>query len=337
MQVWKSLVSFPADLPWLWKRVCEVIGSPDPRGIWLWLGLFFAGIGMVVGVAVSHLRHRFPRGDAAPVFPNKPATLAQQPLPNAALFAAVALGTGVVAYAGFLRSLHYYTQPWYYILLVTFAACALEIVFGSQLAAQKFHVSLFLRSVRLAVAFTLVLATVLPAWKELPKRHTNIDLVATQLRSLAAKGDLILAPQWACAIPLCRYYRGPAEIVTIPPIADHRVHRYDLVLQQMMTANSVQPVLSALEEVLRSGHHVFIMGRLPCPDANFSIPIPPADYRDPKVGFFGGAYYWAWQLRVGQFIRAHAVRRGRIDVPVPGKTPVQEFENLELALFEGWR
>jgi len=339
MQEWNSLVSFPADLPWLWRRICEVIGSPDPLGVWLWVGLVFAGLGMVAGMFIWNSRRRVarPRSSVEDEPTVTQVSIVRTGPPDVLLFAAVALMVGVVAYAGFLRALNYYTQPWYYITLVVFAACALDVLFGAGPSPAKFHVSLVPRSVRLAVALLLLCLAGLPAWNEMPTRHTNIDLVATQLRPLATKGDLILVSQWSYAIPLCRYYRGRAEIVTLPPIADHRVHRYDLVFQQMMTTNSMQPVLSRLEEVLRSGHHVFMMGRLPFPEANASIPIPPSDYRDPKVGYFGAAYYWAWQFQVGQFLRAHTVGTGRIAVPVPGKARVQEFEILELSLFEGWR
>ena len=37
---WTFMVSYPADFAWLWKRVCEVLGSPDPLGVWLWVGSF---------------------------------------------------------------------------------------------------------------------------------------------------------------------------------------------------------------------------------------------------------------------------------------------------------
>jgi hypothetical protein len=218
---------------------------------------------------------------------------------------------------------------------MAFAACALDVLFGAWPGDAK--ISVVLRSVRLAVALLLLCLAGLPAWNEMPIRHTNLDLLAGRLRPLAKKGDLIFVPRWECAIPLCRYYHGPSEIVTLPPIADHRFHRYDLVLQQMMTANAMQPLLTRLEEVLRSGRHVFMAGTLPFPEANVPLPIPPPAYRDPSGRWHGASYYMIWQAQVGQFLRVHTIRTRRIDVPVPGKAPVQEFENLELALFEGWR
>ena len=259
-------------------------------------------------------------------------------LPDAVLFAAVALIVGVVGYAAFLRMLHYYTQPWYYITLVAFAACALDVVFGAwPIAARHRTLPLLLRSGRLAAALALLCFTGLPDWEEMPVRHTNVDLLAARLRPLAASGDVILVPRWECAIPLARYYRGPAEIISLPPIDDHRFHRYDLVLRQMMTADPLHPVLARLEEVLRSGHRVFLAGTLAFPDAGHPLPSLPPAYRDAGGSWHGGAYDIVWQLQAGQLLRAHAARSGHIEVPIPGKARVQGFENLELGVVEGWR
>jgi hypothetical protein len=345
MREWTFLVSYPADLAWLWKRTCEVIGSPDPLGIWLWLGLFVAGLGLVSSVAVSRLwrglvRQQTINQNAGPASSSAVPLNRDQPpsLPDAVVFAAVALIVGVVGYAAFLRMLHYYTQPWYYITLVAFAACSLDVVFGGwPIAARHRTLPLFLRSGRLAAGLALLCLSASPVWEEMPVRHTNVDLLAARLWPLTGDGDVILVPRWECAIPLARYYRGPAEIITLPPIDDHRFHRYDLVLRQMMTVDPLHPVLARLEEVLRSGHRVFLAGTLPVPDADRPLPILPPAYRDPGGIWHGGAFYSFWHLQARQLLSAHAARAGHIAVPIPGKARVQGFENLDLWVVEGWR
>jgi hypothetical protein len=345
MRAWTFMVSYPADLAWLWKRTCEVIGSPHPLGIWLWLGLFVAGLGVVGGFAVSQLWSGFARrriieenaecasSSLVQLYPDRPHSL-----PDAVLFAAIVLIVGVVGYAAFLRMLHYYTQPWYYITLAVFAACALEVLFGAWPITAKHPVlPLLLRGSRLAVALMLLCLTGSRDWKEMPVRHTNVDLLAARLGPLATNGDVILVPSWPCAIPLSRYYRGPAEIISIPPIDDHRFHRYDLVLRQMMITDPLHPVLARLEEVLRSGHRVFIAGTLPFPDADLPLPSLPPAYRDAGGTWHIGANHRVWQFRAGQLLRAHATGGGQIEVPIPGNARVQAFENLELGVAEGWR
>jgi hypothetical protein len=340
-QDWTFMVSYPADFAWLWKRVCEVLGSPDPVGIWLWVGLFFVGLGVVAGFAASRIwrgRAQSPIvanrvEHASPLAPRD--TEPSHATPDSVLFAAVALLVGVPGYAVFLRMLHYHTQPWYYVTLVAFAGCALDVLFGSWPSAVRFRLPLALRTVRVAVALLLLCLAGIPAWYELRTRHTNLDLVAARLPAMATSDDVILVPRWECAIPLSRYYRGPAEIITIPPLADHRLHRYDLVLQQMMTGEPMQPVLARLEKTLRSGHHVFLAGKLPA--ADYSLPDLPPLYRNADGTWHTGPYVKTWQLQVGQFLSAHAHRGGQIEVPIPDQADVQRFENLDLWVAEGWR
>jgi hypothetical protein len=343
MREWTFMVSYPADFAWLWKRICEVIGAPDPLGIWLWLGLFVVGLGAVVSSAALQLWRSFARQrineenpeHSSSISPNRDRS---HSLPDAALFAAVALVVGVIGYAAFLRMLHYYTQPWYYITLLAFVACALDVIFGVwPITASDRVLPLLLQSSRLAAGLGLLCFAGLPDWDEMPVRHTNVDLLAARIRPLAASGDVILVPRWECAIPLARYYRGPAEIISLPPIEDHRFHRYDLVLRQMMMPDPLRPVLARLEEVLQSGHRVFIAGTLSFPDAGHPLPVLPPAFRDAGGTWHGGAYGNLWQLQVGELLHAHAVRGGLIDVPIPGKARVQQFEELELAVAEGWR
>ena len=335
MRDWTFMVSYPADLPWLWKRVCEVLGSPDPLGIWLWLGLLFAGLGLVASFAAARLWRAFTRRPGKAENSDADQT---RGVPDSVLFAATALAVGIIGYAAFLRSLHYYTQPWYYITLVVFAACALEIIFGAWLANRTNRtLSAFLGHGRLVAGLALLCFTALPDWEEMPTRHTNVDLLAEQLRPLAVSGDVILVPRWECAIPLARYYHGPGEIITLPPITDHRFHRYDLVLQQMMTPDPLRLLFARLEETLHSGHRVFLAGTLPFPPADQALPNPPPGYRDASGKWHGGNFLTAWNLQVGQFLAIHAARGGFTRIPTPGNARVQEFENLELGVMEGWR
>jgi hypothetical protein len=148
---------------------------------------------------------------------------------------------------------------------------------------------------------------------------------------------VILVPRWECAIPLSRYYHGPAEIVTLPPITDHRFHRYDLVVQQMMMPDPLRPVFARLEEALRSGHRVFLAGALPFPSADQRLPNPPPGYHDANGKWHGENYHVIWNLQVGQFLAVHAARAGFTKIPAPGNARVQDFENLELGVMEEWR
>jgi uncharacterized membrane protein len=303
MGEWTFLVSWPADYAWIWTRLCEVIGSPDPLATVIWCGLFLGALVVII----------------------------RSKVPAAALFAAVAAVVGVAVYATFLNVLNYYTQPWYYVTLAAFVACALDVVFGVSKPASA------LRTLRVAMAVVLLPIAAYPAWDELATRHTNIDAVAARLQPIATKQDLILMPRWECAIPFARYYHGPAEMITLPPITDHRFHRYDLVLQHMLTPDSPQPVLDRVEETLRAGHKVFVVGTLPYPTATTPIPALPPLRRTAKGRWEGPPQGRVWNFRAGQFLRAHGSAAGEIDVPLPTGTRVQSFEDLSLTVISGWK
>lgn len=330
MHEWTFLVNYPVDLPWLWKRACEVLGSPDPLGIWLWVGLLVLGIATITTFGLSELWNRFTRRPPL----HRIGLCAGHGIPDSVLFAAVSVIVAVPLYAGFLWALKYCTQPWYYIALAAFAACALDVLFGAWPYAGKLGAPFLLPAVRLGAAFILICLAALPDWEEIPVRHTNVDLLARQLRSETTKDDLIVASHWQYAVSLRRYYNGPAEIMTLPPIDDYRFHRYDLALHQMLTAQPLQPVFSRVEAVLRSGHHVFFLGGLPTLPPNASPPAFSIGYRDRSGNWRGGNFDSVWAQQAAYFIRSHVPRYTQMNVP---RVRVQQFERLGISIAEGWR
>ena len=313
---WTFLVSHPATFSWLWTRAGEVMGAPDPLLIWLWVALVLLGLGWVGTVVVRS----FWQGSSVR-------------LPAPVLFAAVTLVVGFVAYSLFLRALNYYTRPWYYITLFAFLACALDAVFG----AWPLRASPAWRALRPLVALVLLSFTVPMSWNELLTRHTNVDLVAAQIEAVSRPGDVVLVPRWECAITFRRYYHGKADVITIPPIEDHRVHRYDLVLKQMKTPDADQPVLDRMEKVLRSGHRVFFADTLPFETSIAPLPnlFPP--YQDAHGGWHRAQYISVWKQQAGRFLRAHATGVTRIPVTLPPGSEVQKFERLDPGVVEGWQ
>ena len=104
MHEWTFLVNYPVDLAWLWRRVCEVTGSPDPIGVWLWAGLFLVAFLVIAGFGFRHST------------------------PTAVLYAGVTCLVALPAYVAFLRVLSYYTQPWYYITLTILVASTFDVI-----------------------------------------------------------------------------------------------------------------------------------------------------------------------------------------------------------------
>jgi hypothetical protein len=241
-----------------------------------------------------------------------------------ALFASV---TGVAAVAGFalfLLQLRYPTQPWYYLGLIALLAAAADAALVTSLPSRV------ARPLRIAITL-LVLAAGLPnAWSALRVRQTNVDVVASQLRQETQPGDLILVNPWMLGISLGRYYDGPAEVATVPPMEDLRVHRFDLVKRHMETGAQMGPVISRLRRVLQSGGRVWVVGWLRTPEGPGPLRMPSVPPL-PDTGWSMDPYQSAWTLQLGAFMRDHATDAALVPIVAGGP-----YESLPLVVMAGW-
>lgn len=147
-------------------------------------------------------------------------------------------------------------------------------------------------------------------------------------------GDAIIVNPWFLGISFNRYYRGDVPWITIPPIQDVRIHRYDLVKEQMRNGETMTPVYSAMRAALESGHRVRLVGGaqfLP-PEQTPAI-LPPAP--GAPSGWRTGPYYRAWSRGVGRFVETHALHLGV--APVKAGQPVWGAEGAILMAADGWR
>ena len=182
---------------------------------------------------------------------------------------------------------------------------------------------LSLRTVRLLSAIAFFSLATLSAWSEIPTRHTNVDLVAAQLRARATKDDVIVMTHWQFAVSLYRYYHGPAQVITLPFVEDHRFHRYDLALREMESDYPLETAFSRISPALRTGHRAFFVGTLRSPKAGKLPPGLSLGYRDAKGNRRGSTYDVVWPVSAGFFIHTHATNCIKIRVPVPGHAQVQ--------------
>src|SRR2546427_131604 len=98
-------------------------------------------------------------------------------------------------------------------------------------------------------------------------RQTNVDLIAQYVHTAAQPGDLILVNPWYVGITFNRYYRGPVPWMTLPPMEDLTVHRYDLLKLRMTSAEPLAPLYGAIQGALESRHRVWLVGGLLFPPA----------------------------------------------------------------------
>lgn len=244
------------------------------------------------------------------------------------LFGLVTLVVGTLGYAGFISVLGYLTQPWYYVAFAAFAATCIEMVLAGIGTKEQ---SLRMRA---ALALAIVAVGVYPAWQALHVRQTNVDVVAAQLQTQAEPNDLILINSFNYGISFRRYYHGRAQYETIPPIEDLRWHRVDLLKRQMMSPAPMAPVLQRMEETLRTGHTVWLIGGLNFVPLGKEPQVIPPGYDGPG-GWVGGNFYAAWAEQAGFLVQSRALHFERVRVPLA--QPVSRYENLPLSAIRGWR
>ena len=155
--------------------------------------------------------------------------------------------------------------------MICLLAAALDLIASSLCTAA------WLRLVRLGLGLAALIAAPFADWSAITERQTNIDVAARTVTDRAVPGDLIVVTPWQFGIPFQHYYRGTAPWMTIPSIADHRIHRYDLMKAKMISAHPIDDLGQAVRATLLSGRCVWFVGglNLPPPE-NGPMVLPPA-------------------------------------------------------------
>jgi len=309
------LMSHPVP-PWLIVRVLAATLGPVAAAWLILLGLGLAG------VAWRLVRRRRDARDGAV------AEAGVSPDDALRLFSALVIVLGVTGQLLFLTFLKFTPRAWYDLPLIALAGGALEPLVAGLCSTT------WTRLARVVLALALA-ATQLPgALPRLRMRMTNADLVARRLAVTAAGGDLVVVSPWHFGISFDRYYRGPASWMTLPQVADHQMHRHDLLMGRLAAPHPIDDVLQAARRALAGGHRVWLVGELRVPPPGRQPPIlPPAPAT--AWGWDDLPYGISWELQLGALLRDHATSLRA--VPVPSADPISPLEHMPLAVADGWR
>jgi hypothetical protein len=245
-----------------------------------------------------------------------------------ALYAATVLVVATLGYLGFILYASLPSQPWYFLSWMALAAVLVDALVVLVGPAWRFRLA------SLLVAAALLCCLSFPAVSDLCERQTNIDLLAASLERDAAKEDLIVLPGWFFGVSFQRYYHGPTPWLTVPPLGDLTIHRYDLLKEQMMADDPLAPLLQAVERTLSAGHRVWVVGHIVyTTSGRMPPPLPPAPY-GPR-GWDHDAYLTNWQYRFGTFLLKRAGRYHKVEKPIDGAFAYYEAPPLYLA--RGWQ
>ena len=124
-------------------------------------------------------------------------------------------------------------------------------------------------------------------------------------------------------------------MATLPPLEDHRFHRYDLIKRQMMASEPIAPVLDAMGRALQSGHRVWLVGPPHFLRPGATLPHLPPAFVDAAGRWHIGPDYDLWAIQACHFLQTHAINLRLVPVPVGQR--VSAYEDLPLSVFDGWR
>jgi hypothetical protein len=297
-------------LNWFWRPLGLALGNPTLFIVTLWGALF---VTLIVATVMRLVI----------TWSNKPA-----PECDLLLFGFVVAVTSIVFYFAFLEIIGYLPREWHFLALLSILAGAMDL-----LAASLCHIR-WVRAARLAAVFAALIVMPIANWPKVTQRQTNLDLVAHKLEELAQPDDLIVVDPWTLGVTFNWYYHGGTRWVTVPVLWDHRVHRFDLLKEKMMSPNPLNDLGEMIAGTLRASHRVWVVGGISLPKTNEkTLPLPPAP--DSQFGWNCDAYASVWSAQLGDFIQAHASRGQFIPVRVGGS--VNDVEDEPLMLVEGWR
>jgi hypothetical protein len=307
---WDIIFRTGLSLRQVWSQLRGTLASPIGAMLWLWLIL---ALGSVIGVAWL-MRQRSPEKSQDK---------------SLAVFAVLACVLSLICYFVFLKTLGYPARDWYYLTLIAVLIVSVDAITGI-LADQLEWIRPF--RVTLAVILSVILAG--PAFTKARERMTNMDLVAQALRQKAGPDDFIMIIPWHLGIAFSWHYQSQTPWETLPPISDLRVHRYDLVKEQMALSDPLGQLRTRVADTLKSGHRLWLVGEPTIPEPGQVPPsLAPAPY-DP-IGWNESAYTKIWSIQMAYFIQSHALHA---DMILPRATqPTNKLENVQVIQVEGWR
>ncbi len=305
---WNVVTQAPLDLARIGTVLHRALSDPGPLLFWLWIGALV----LALAAAIALIARR--KDDSEET--------------DLAWFLLGVMVLTTVGYFIFLKLAKFPTEVWYYLVWMSVMAVAIDALVARTARANWLRGALCLIVVA-AAAFMNG-----GARQRLQERMTNLDLVAQRLNQAVAPGDLVLVHPWFCGATFHRYYAGSAPWMTLPPLKNSGLQRLDLFKEQLQIEDPIEPVLAAMEDVLRRGDSVWLVGYFLFLDPPQPAPQLSRPGEGPE-GWREEPYMVAYGMQATYFIQNNALRGDLVDIPLEQK--VNPFENLPVRAVSGWR
>jgi hypothetical protein len=308
---WDMIVKIPVTLSWIFYRFREAI---DPSGAlltWIWFALALLAVIAFILVLVKSVEDVSGK---------------QKDL---AVFLLVTMPLGIIAYIVFIKILSYPTQAWYYLPLM--AVLIIIIERGIDIVCNIYPPG---RIIRIMCILGMAIFVFMNSWDAAHTRKTNMDVLAAKLASLSDKDDLIVVCPFYFGVSFAYYYKGSTPWVTIPEIAEQRVHSYDMFKIKMMQTDPIKSIIQKMTKTLQNGHRVWLVGGLNfLREGETPRMLPPAP--NSPYGWSEGMYQIAWSEESAFTLQTHGQTLEQIRIPIG--TPVNKLEDVPLLVVQGWR
>lgn len=310
-QDWAMIVGNKNDIGSVLNVGSDAIADGGRVAEWGWLAL---GCGLLVLSAVSFaLRDRL----AAIVDLNR----------ERLMFAATTVAVAAGATITFLCAAQYLIFPRYFLPLMAVISLCVQI-FWSALPNRA-----VIRTLSLCLVLLIGATSLRPLWERARLQMTNCDKIAAAVEQRAGADDLILVTSCLYGVSFQRYYHGQTPWVTLPPLADLRLHRWDLLKQALSQPDPVPDLVSRAATVLRAGHKVFLVGNLGPATPDQPEPFPPAPQSN--FGWQMEPYLAQWKSELTYWIEHHALHGNNL--PIEEGRFVNRFERFGLFELSGLR
>jgi hypothetical protein len=310
-QRWSPLAKGGINSMWIFTMLFHALQSGGQLSAILWMG----GTGLAaVALFVALIRPRLAHLNEADT--------------NLITYSGLTLLIAVTLTVCFFRWVGWATSLWYYLPVMATAVVCIDS--GTKILRQNVVASLANSMLLLFAAMSLCPL----ALQATSVRLTNVDLISAAIAQCAEREDLVVVDNYFYGVSFHHYYHGQASLISVPDVSDSTLHRWDLLTDTMRRSKPIQPVLDRIEQTLKAGHDVYVVG--------FALTnhgaVQPPDLAPAPAGTTDWSlwpYVRRWTQQVAYEVQTHALH-GKV-ISVPCEQPVSVAEEVHAIVVSGWK